>query len=116
MTQYRKGFEAGREYGKNYRRTHRSWSSDMSIARRAADAISGTYDVTGYTDGVIKGLQPFASCDFAKVFEHNAQLAPFKAFALLGGVRLQVASQSKEHYQTTLAYWQEIGAIITEEG
>ncbi len=112
MSRYSDGYSAGVQYGKNYRRTHTSWRSDTSVARKASDTLRGTYDYAGFFDGVVKGLKSFSSSDFEEAFNENAQRAQFKATALLGKVRLQVVTQDEKHYTKTLELWETIGAVL----
>ncbi|SRR6266702_2930605 len=112
QSNYQESYAAGVQYGKNYRRTYRTWSSDTGVARRATDAIMGAYDYSGFFNGVIKGLQPLCSQDFDRVFKQNEQSASYKAQALLNGARLQVATQDATHYDATLEHWQKIGALL----
>ena len=116
MTRYSDAFDAGMSYGRNYRKTYRSWSYDANVARRAADTARGDSDYTGFYHGVIQGLQPFSSERFAKTFEENAQLATYKASAKLGKMLLRVETHDEAHYLATLAYWESIGAVLQPVG
>jgi hypothetical protein len=118
---HQESYEAGRRYGKAYRKTHREWLSDSAIASRAAldwiraEADFGSHVHDAFYWGVIEGLRPFQAADFAATFERNAQAAIFKAQASLGGARFSVATNDHAHYQKTLAHWRALGASIIEE-
>jgi hypothetical protein len=112
MSRYGDGCSAGVQYGKNYRRTHTSWRSDTSVARKASDTLRGTYDYAGFFDGVIKGLKSFSSSDFEEAFNNNAQRARYKATALLGRICLQVETRDEAHYMKTLELWETMGAVL----
>jgi len=113
-TRYQEAFEAGRQYDKHYRRTHHSWSSDPTIARRAMDEHAGTHDMVGFR-GVMEGLRPLSVDDFKETFERNLRAAKYQATALLGNVHLQIACCDHDRYQTTLVQWAESGATILEK-
>lgn len=111
MKSYQESFDAGVQYGKQYRRTNKTWTAATNVARRGADAQSGM-DYTGFFNGVISGLKPFSASDFEKTFNENAQRARYKAAALLGRMRLQVETQDEAHYLKTLKQWEDMGAIL----